>query len=61
MASLTVLHFVAVFQYLFAIYYDMNYVEFPERKNVPDGAFPKFGGKAKFLTYWCLVSFDFLT
>lgn len=51
------IHLIAVVQYYFAAIYDHYYVIFPTYPEVPGP--PKYGGKAKFLTHWCLVSLNF--
>lgn len=51
----TLFHIITLGQYVFAIYYDINYVVL--RKNVDHVMTrPGFGGRLRFLTYWCLVS-----
>lgn len=50
-------HLIAISQYYYAIYFDRYFVKIPD-----DLAVPKmmrsdvYGGRSKFLTYWCLVS-----
>lgn len=50
------LHLVALSQYLFALYYDFNYLVVPEHvaPTIVQPGCP--GGRSRFLTYWCLVS-----
>lgn len=51
----TFLHIITLSQYIFAIYYDFNYVVL--RKDTDHVMVrPGFGGRLRFLTYWCLVS-----
>lgn len=45
LALIKLMHFIAVVQYFYAIYYDFVYV------NVPSKNKSKFGGKFKYLTY----------
>lgn len=48
-------HMIAFVQFLYAIYFDWNFVQVPadiELKMVQPG----IGGRTRFLTYWCLVS-----
>lgn len=49
------LHLVALSQYLFALYYDFNYLVVPEHV-APTIVAGGYGGRSRFLTYWCLVS-----
>lgn len=48
-------HVGAFCQYVFAIYYDLNYVKAPASETHVIVQ-PGFGGRSRFLTYWCLVS-----
>lgn len=48
-------HTLILLQYVFGITYDLMYVEIPQHIHLPmiRGG---FGGRSRFLTYWCLVS-----
>lgn len=51
----TIFHIITLSQYIGAMYYDINYVVM--RKNMDHMMIrPGFGGRLRFLTYWCLVS-----
>lgn len=53
----TFLHIITLSQYIFAMYYDIKYVVL--RKDTDSDHVmirPGFGGRLRFLTYWCLVS-----
>lgn len=54
-----IIHFIAFSQYAFSIFYDLNYVVLPEGDNNIRIVRPGFGGRSRFLTYWCLVSISF--
>lgn len=43
-------HIIALSQYIFSIIYDLNNVIAPA--TIPFGG---FGGRSRYLTYWCLV------
>ncbi|KXJ72877.1 hypothetical protein RP20_CCG017082 [Aedes albopictus] len=50
-------HLIAIGQYYYAIYFDRYFVKIPEDLNIPKMMRPsEYGGRSKFLTYWCLVS-----
>lgn len=51
-------HVVAVAQYGFGIFYDLRFVDIPITIDLPMVR-RGFGGRSRFLTYWCLVSFRF--
>lgn len=48
-------HLVVWGQYAFSIFYDFNYVIVPKDATHVMTR-PGFGGRLRFLTYWCLVS-----
>lgn len=47
-------HTIALVQYIFGIYYDLTFVVIPSDLDLPMLR-PGFGGRSRFLTYWCLV------
>lgn len=50
-------HIIALAQYLYAIYYDCTQVTIPDHlANQVPMLQRNFGGRARFLTWWCLVS-----
>lgn len=50
-------HLIAISQYYYAIYFDRYFVKIPNDLAIPKMMRPgEFGGRTKFLTYWCLVS-----
>lgn len=54
-AFVTTCHIIALCQYIYAVYYDCYHVIIPD--HIQMKMFQKnFGGKSRFLTYWCLVS-----
>lgn len=48
-------HIIAFSQYVYAIYYDWNFLVIPSNIKLKMIT-PGFGGRTRFLTYWCLVS-----
>lgn len=49
------MHFIAFAHYAISMYYDLNYVEWPNY--LKEMIFRTgMGGRSRFLTYWCLVS-----
>lgn len=55
LALIKLFHFIAVVQYVYAIYYDVKYVHFPATVN-PEIKRTSFGGKFKYLTFLDAVS-----
>lgn len=51
-------HLFVVVHNLISLYYDFNYLVVPQN-GAPDFARPGFGGRSRFLTYWCLVSLKY--
>lgn len=52
----TIIHLIIMSHYMFSIFYDLKYVVLPENE-ASVIARPGFGGRSRYLTYWCLVSF----
>ena len=48
-------HLIAFVQFVYAIYFDWNFVKIPENVTLKMVQ-PGIGGRTRFLTYWCLVS-----
>lgn len=48
-------HMIAFVQFVYAIYYDWNFVQIPADVTLKMVQ-PGIGGRTRFLTYWCLVS-----
>ncbi|XP_065090296.1 androgen-induced gene 1 protein-like isoform X2 [Ochlerotatus camptorhynchus] len=49
-------HLIAIGQYYYAIYFDRYFVKIPDDLNIPKMMRPtEYGGRSKFLTYWCLI------
>lgn len=48
-------HLIVVGQFFFSMYYDFNYIVVP-KDTTHVMTRPGFGGRLRFLTYWCLVS-----
>lgn len=56
-AFVSTYHIIALWQYLYAIWYDYNYVVVPQNiRNQHPMMKSGIGGRYRFLTYWCLVS-----
>lgn len=49
-------HVIALTQYGFGIFYDLRFVDIPKDIDLPMLR-RGFGGRTRFLTYWCLVSY----
>lgn len=50
-------HLIAFTQYIYAIYYNYNFIVIPKTVvNIPKMLKTGMGGHSRFLTYWCLVS-----
>ncbi|XP_031629458.1 androgen-induced gene 1 protein-like isoform X2 [Contarinia nasturtii] len=47
-------HLIVVGQYYFSLYYDFNHVVIPHHEKHMI-ARPGFGGRSRYLTYWCLI------
>lgn len=49
-------HLIAISQYYYAIYFDRFHVKIPDDLHIPKMMRPgEYGGRSKFLTYWCLI------
>ena len=48
-------HLIAFVQFVYAIYFDWNFVKIPENVTLKMVQ-PGIGRRTRFLTYWCLVS-----
>ncbi|XP_052869549.1 androgen-induced gene 1 protein-like isoform X2 [Anopheles cruzii] len=49
-------HLIAFGQYCYAIYFDRFFIHIPDDLAVPKMMRPtEYGGRSKFLTYWCLI------
>lgn len=55
---LKIFHIISLVQYVYAIHYDLNTV-LMQQKEQPELIRPGFGGRLRFLTYWCMVSKKF--
>lgn len=53
----SILHVLAIVQFIYAMHYNFNHLNIPDVAGVPKMLrIQGFGGMAKFLTFWCLVS-----
>lgn len=51
-----ILHLICIGQLLYAMHFDWN-LNIPDTPGVPKMLRHGFGGRSRFLTYWCIVSF----
>lgn len=51
----SILHIMAIVQMGYALHFDFN-LNIPNTAGVPRMLREGYGGRARFLTYWCLVS-----
>jgi hypothetical protein len=50
----SILHLMAIVQMMYALHFDFN-LNIPNHSGVPRMLREGYGGRARFLTYWCLV------
>lgn len=58
-----VLHILSITQFVYALYFDFNFVKIPDdtASQTLKAMMTGYGGRFRFLTYWCLVSIGFFT